>query len=156
MIRKYRAGDALLVLPQEKQKLEARYCANEFERLIAFSLVDDDTDTVLAVFGFEVFDEDDDPSYPLKTAQCYALIGKDCGRKLYQFIRFLKVHIPLQAQIYHVGRVLMTVRSDFPQAIRLAHLLGFSFAENLKDFFAHFDYQLFERIFYYGRSSALN
>ena len=55
MIRKYRAGDALLVLPQEKQKLEALYCACEFERLIAFSLVDDD-DTVLAVFGFEAFD----------------------------------------------------------------------------------------------------
>ena len=150
MIRDYRTGDAFFVVPQTAQIHEAQIFAEGFDHIAAYSLVDENN-RILAVCGFDVFEWHGEP-----VAQCYALIGKNIGRKLFQLTHFLERKIPEQAYRLGIKRVFMTVRDDFAQAKRLAQLLDFNPSRVLTNFFGGKTYQLYERKFYYGSSGSLN
>lgn len=150
MIRDYQSGDAKKILLQAQQAVEAQTFADGFERVRAYTLIDDDGE-VLAVCGFEVFFDNNE-----KTAQCYALIGQNIGGKLLTLVRFLKKEIAHEAARLKIKQVVMTVRDDFGQAKRLALMLGFVPVRVMEDFFDGKNYQLYERSFYYGGSGTLN
>lgn len=136
MIRCYQKGDAQKVLVQEEQKAEAEKFSAFFDDIKAYSLADEN-DKILAVFGFVINE--------FQEGECYALLGKNCGKKMREFIRFGQEKIPLKMREYHLKKAVMTVRKGFVSGERLAHLLGFYVVGLLPKFYLNKDYQLYER-----------
>lgn len=137
MIRGYEVGDAGRVEVQEAQVKEGECFAKCFDEVSGYSLVDDGTGEVLAVFSYQV-DEDE-------IAWCYALIGKKSGRKMLHIVRFLRCEIEEQMKRLGVKKVCMTVKKGFLAAERLARLLGFAEGALCPSFYDGMDYQIFER-----------
>ena len=135
MIRKYISGDVFKIKVQKEQEDEVYQAHLGFEKIEAFTLLDNDE--ILAVFGFRIIDNND--------AECFALISSDIGRKLGEMIRFLVKKIPFLMHERGVLRSFMTVKSNFNQAHRMAILLGFKAVEKLPSFFNGNDYEIYER-----------
>lgn len=109
-----------------------------FENIEALSLTDDGDDIVLAVFGYQMIEDNE--------AECFALLGKNCGYKLLEVVRYFKRFIPMMMEKRKCRRVMMTVRCDFGEGRRFAEMLSFKAVEILPSFFMGRDYQVYERI----------
>lgn len=136
MIRAYQKGDAKHVVVQDEQIKEAKNFVSCFETINAYSLVDDDG-TVLAVCGFIINTKSE--------GECFALLGKYCGKKLLEFVRFGKKEIPEKMKSLRIKKVFITVRKGFVAGERMARILGFYKVGVLKKFYLNNDYQLYER-----------
>ena len=135
MIKKYKIGDALKVDVQDEQVKEAEYNASFFDGITAYSMVNQKGD-VLAVLGFRVFDE---------KGECFALMGKNIGNRMIEFVRFANKKIKVEMKKQKVKKVFMTVKDGFIEAKRLAFMLGFSEVAKLPLFFDEKDYLLYVR-----------
>lgn len=138
MMRKYRVGDEKKIAVQSEQKAEADTFAAEFNKIFAYSLCDAEDTVVYAVCGWK---KGELPS----SAECFALVGQNIGRKLLELVRFAHLEIRQKAKKHRVKILFMTVRKNFYPASRLARLLGFWPVCDLDNFFNNNDYQLFER-----------
>ncbi|MBR2273253.1 MAG: hypothetical protein IJ864_00230 [Alphaproteobacteria bacterium] len=136
MIRKYLFHDALKVILQPEQAAEAAEFACFFDDIKSYTLVDDNGG-VLAVFGYRLASA--------LEAECFALIGANCGKKMLSLVRFLQTEIPLVMQKKCLNRAIFTVQKNFAAAYRLAVLLGFHCVAELPNFYLNIDYLLFER-----------
>ncbi len=140
MIREYRAGDLFKIKVQPAQEDEALAVKeSDFLKLKAYTLSEGKGGGVLAAFGFREAADG-------RTAECFALIGRNARAKLFEAVRFWQREIASVMAARGIRRVTMTVRSSFAAGERLARLLGFYPAERLENFFNGNDYQLFERI----------
>lgn len=137
MIRKYLKGDVLRVLVQQEQALETLEAYTGFEKITAFTILDDNNE-VLGVFGFDL--------YQKYEARCYAFIGKNIGFRLKELICFLRKYIPYKMKKNKILRAELTVKSGFRAGDKMARMLGFRAVENLPSFFNLFDYVRYERI----------
>ena len=136
MIRGYKNGDALQVKVQDAQKKEAEVFASFFDTIQAYSLIDENNE-ILAVCGFIINEN--------HQGECFALFGKNSGKKMLELIRFLQKEIPKMMKKYQLNKAKMTVEKGFLAGERLAQLLGFCAAGVLPKFFFNNDYQLYER-----------
>ena len=136
MIRKYMKGDAKKVDVQEEQLHEIKAGIDFFDFISAYTLVDNDK--ILGVWGFDFISKNE--------VQCFALLGKECGKKIVELIKFLKMRIPLEMNKLKLQRAIFTVKDDFLQAHRMAKMLGFRVVKKLPLFFDGCDYQLYERV----------
>lgn len=136
MITAYQSGDAFKVEVQDEQKEEAEKFASFFDGIKAYSLIDNDGN-IIAVCGYIINEN--------KEGECFALLGKKCGRKMIEFVRFGQKEIPRVMRLYGLKRGLMTVRKGFLAGERLAHLFGFYAVGLLENFYLNNDYQLYER-----------
>ena len=136
MICHYKNGDALHVVVQEAQKNEAKVFACFFDTIHAYSQVDDNGE-ILAVCGFMINEN--------REGECFALLGKNCGKKMLELIRFLQKEIPRMMKKHRLTKALMTVEKGFLAGERLAQILGFYVVGVLPQFFLNNDYQLYER-----------
>ena len=137
MISDSRAGDAKLVLPQAMQADEAADYADAFDDIEAYSLMDEKSGDVLAVFGYQLINEDE--------AACFAIVSQHIGMKLREMIVFAQRLIEKKMDELHLQSVVMTVRHGFEAGDKLARRLGFRAVAWLPDFYLGYDYQLFER-----------
>lgn len=137
MIVKYQKGDAALVLPQPMQVNEANEFADFFDTIEAYSLIDDKSGAVAAVFGFCLCDE--------TTAEGFALLSVISIRLLKQLVQFLKIFIQQKMVETKVKILRATVKKNFAGGHKFMELLGFNRVAVLPDFYAGEDYQLFER-----------
>lgn len=137
MITNYQKGDAALVLPQPMQVEEAAEFAAFFDTIEAYSLIDDKTGAVEAVFGFRVNDK--------TTAEGFALLSVISIRLLKQLVQFLKIFIQQKMMQTGVKILRATVKKNFRGGDKFLQLLGFDYAAELPNFYAGEDYQLFER-----------
>ena len=135
MIRRYKIGDALLVDVQNEQKDEAKEGRLFFDKIIAYSLVDDDG-RVLAVMGYKIIEN---------RAECFALVGKNIGCKIIELIKFVKNKMKVDAVKWGVNRIFITVKDGFFNAKRMAKILGFKQVYKLPSFFNGSDYFLYEK-----------
>ena len=135
MIRKYKKGDALKVDVQDEQIEEAKYNASFFDDIIGYSMVGSKGE-VLVVFGFRVID---------RKGECFALMGKNIGSKMIEFVRFVNREIRKEMKKQKINKVFMSVKDGFMEAKRLAFILGFREVARLPYFFNGKDYLLYER-----------
>ncbi len=135
MIRRYKIGDALLVDVQNEQKDEAKEGRLFFDKIIAYSLVDDDG-RVLAVMGYKIIED---------RAECFALVGRNIGCKIIELIKFVKNKMKVDAVKWGVNRIFITVKDGFFNARRMAEILGFKQVYKLPSFFNGSDYFLYEK-----------
>ena len=136
MIRRYKKGDARKVDVQEGQMHEVKVGIEFFDYIKAYTLIDNGK--ILGVLGFDVISNDE--------VQCFALLGKECGKKIVELIKFLKMKIPQEMNKLKLRRAIFTVKDDFLQAHRMARMLGFRVVKKLPLFFDGCDYQLYERV----------
>ena len=136
MIRDYVSGDAQSVAVQCEQYDEARNFADFFDMITTYTL-ENERHQILAVFGYRIGIENE--------AECFALIGKNIGRNMLEFIRFLLREIPGIMNEKNISKAVMTVKKNFSAGVRLAGVLGFKYAAELPLFYCGKDYQLFER-----------
>ena len=137
MIRKYMKGDAKKVDVQEEQLHEIKAGIDFFDFISAYTLVDNEK--ILGVFGFDFISKHE--------VQCFALLGKECGKKIIELVKFLKMIIPHKMSKLKLQRAIFTVKDDFLQAHRMAGMLGFKVVKKIPLFFDGYDYQLYEREF---------
>ena len=137
MITSYQTGDAQLVISQKAQREEAAEFAPFFDDIPAYSLIDDESGAVLAVFGYRLVTED--------TAECFALMSEMCMLRLREMVMFLKQKISEEMRDLFLRRVIMTVKKNFAAGMKFAKILGFHLVAELPDFYLGQDYQLFER-----------
>lgn len=137
MITKYQTGDAALVLPQPMQADEAKEFADFFDTIEAYSLIDEKTGAVAAVFGFRLCDE--------MSAEGFALLSAISIRLLKQLVQFLKIFIRQKMIETNVKILRATVKKNFAGGYKFLYLLGFKHVAVLPDFYDGEDYQLFER-----------
>ena len=135
MIRKYISNDVKFVEVQKEQIHELKNGIDFFNYIDAYTLVDGDK--ILGVLGFNKISDE--------TAQCFALLGKNSGKKFIELIRFLKKEIYEKMKKLKIKKVFMTVKNDFYQAHRMAEILEFRVVEKLPLFFDGYDYCLYER-----------
>ena len=135
MIRRYKIGDALRIDVQHEQIDEARDSKLFFDKIIAYTLVDDNGD-VLAVMGYKVIKD---------RAECFALLGKNIGNKMIELVRFIQKKIVQEAIKWEVCKIFITVKEGFDNAKRMADILGFKRVAKLPSFFNGCDYLLYER-----------
>lgn len=135
MIEKYQAGDAAKVWLQPEQENEAAEFAAFFDGIEAYALRQNGQ--VLAVFGWRAAEEG--------AAECFALIGRQAGRRLLEMKRFIDKRLPELMRREGIKVMRMTVRCGFAAGRRFAGLLGFVPVMVLPRFFENCDYQLFER-----------
>ncbi|MBR5599031.1 MAG: hypothetical protein IKW39_03225 [Alphaproteobacteria bacterium] len=135
MIRKYKIGDAKKVDVQKEQKLEAVLWADNFDDIIAYSLVDA-KGKVLAVMGYRIVQD---------KAEGFAIIGKKIGNRMISFCRFVNRLIKIETKKRKIEKVFVTVKDSFFNAKRLAEMLGFVEVDRLDKFFNNEDYVLMLR-----------
>lgn len=137
MIVKYQKGDAALVLPQPMQEKEALEFATFFDTIEGYSLIDEKSGAVAAVFGFRLNDQ--------STAEGFALLSQISIRYLRELVQFLKNFIPQKMAKIGIESLLVTVKKNFKAGEKFVSLLGFNYAAELPNFYGEDDYQLFER-----------
>lgn len=71
-----------------------------------------------------------------------SLLAQDCGRNMVSIVRAMKRCI----RVYQTERVEMLVKTDFPQAHRLAKILGFEREGTLRKFFEGQNYDMYARV----------
>lgn len=135
MIRKYITNDMNLVDVQKEQIHELKNGIDFFNYIEAYTLVEEGE--ILGVFGFDKISDE--------TVQCFALLGKNSGKKIIELVRFLKKEIYEKMKKLKIKKVFMTVKNDFYQAHRMAEILEFRVVKKLPLFFDGYDYCLYER-----------
>lgn len=137
MIVKYQKGDAALIYPQPMQEKEAMEFATFFDTIEAYSLIDEKSGAVAAVFGFRLNDK--------STAEGFALLSQISTRYLRELVQFLKIFIPQKMVEAGVKSLMVTVKKNFAAGRKFVSFLGFDYAAELPNFYQNDDYQLFER-----------
>ena len=137
MITKYQKGDAALIYPQPMQEKEALEFATFFDTIEAYSLIDETSGAVAAVFGFRLDDN--------SIAEGFALLSQISIRYLRELVQFLKNFIPQKMEEIGVKSLLVTVKKNFTAGKKFVSFLGFEHTAELPNFYGEDDYQLFER-----------
>lgn len=136
MIAVYQTGDAECILPQAMQVEEAADFASCFDEIEAYSLIDENSGMVTAVFGYRVCDD---------KAECFALLGDNVCYQLREMLVFLKKLIPEKMAELGLKCVYATIKKGFAAGVKFAEMLGFHWTADLPNFYLGCDYQLFER-----------
>lgn len=77
----------------------------------------------------------------------FSVINAKAGRKMFAFVKALKLIIENRRRELAAERIEMTVLDGFKSGERLARLLGFEYEGTMRKVFNGKDYQLFARIF---------
>lgn len=137
MIAQYQTGDAEGILPQAVQSEEAAEFACCFEEIEAYSLIDEESEKVAAVFGYRIAAQG--------AAEGFALLGALSYVELREMVIFLKRFIPQKMAELGITKVCVTVKKGFDAGEKFAEMLGFHPTAALPQFYLGYDYQLFER-----------
>lgn len=132
IIRGFNYGDIKKIALQKEQKEEFVY-----GKAFPFNFTAEHNGEIMAVFAYQ---EIEPRKYMLG-----AFISRNAGKCMIALVRGLKKKIEKEAKQNNALVLYFSVLSGFKQAERLAVLLGFSFKEELPDYFNGKDYELYER-----------
>ena len=134
MIRAFRKSDLakMEIQPEQADEVAAAVIPASAETFIADK-------TVVAVIWYEEISP--------KRFILFAVINKKAGKKLFAFVKALKLIIDNRSRELEAERLEMTVLAGFKAGEQLARLLGFECEGTMRKAYLGKDYKLFAKIY---------